>query len=78
MICKQFYNVPVIFPTIAEPGGPAVDSNNRYSVLEDNETDEDMPDICESSSDVEGWKRASGRKRNKPDSSEQVKKRSRP
>ena len=78
VMCKQFYNVPVIFPTIAEPGGPAVRSNNRYNVLEDDETDEDMPDIGESSSDEEEWQRASGRKKNKPVSSEKVKRRSRP
>ena len=76
--CRQFYNVPVIFPTIAEPGGSAVGSGNRYSVLEDDETDEDMPDICESSSDEEGWERASGRIRNKPNSFKKVKGKSRP
>ena len=69
--CKQFYNVPVIFPTIAEPGGSAVD-------LEDEETDEEMPDLGDSSSDEEGWKRASGTKKNKPNSSKKEKGKSRP
>ena len=69
--CKQFYNVPVIFPTIAEPGGSAVD-------LEDEETDEEMPDLGDFSSDEEGWKKASGKNRNKPNSSKKVKGKSRP
>ena len=69
--CRQYYNVPVIFPSVAGPGGSAAD-------LEDEETDEEMPDLGIDSSDEDGWQTASGNKRNKPKSSQKVKARSRP
>ena len=67
------------FPTVAEPGSSAVRSNSRYNALEDDYTDEEMPDLGESSSDEEGWTTASGKKKKKkPNSSEKVNRRSRP
>jgi len=78
VLCRQFFNVPVIFPTVAEPGGSASRSNNRYNALEDDDEDEEMPNLGDSSSDEEGWTSIEGKKKKKPVSSEKVNKRSRP